>query len=173
MLGSLLRGPLRLAAAHGVSSPRHLLGMHVTFTRTLPTLLTPSRPYQTTSSVSNVARPPESEMSEEDYAIYVDLFQQYAKHRNGRFTLCPKDVSDLLDGIGRSSAVCADNQKITLGDRVTSPLLEQLFNVADKDGDGEIDMDEFLDHAHFFTGNNPARIILVVGGPGSGTCSNR
>lgn len=82
-----------------------------------------------------------------------DLFQQYAKLRDGQCSLDANDIVCLLKGIGEP----ADDAKI-----------EQLFQVADLDGNGVIDLDEFLDHADTFIGDNPARIILVIGGPGSG-----
>ena len=40
--------------------------------------------------------------------------------------------------------------------------------MADLNGDGVIDWEEFLENAPYFLGTNPARIILICGGPGSG-----
>jgi len=55
-----------------------------------------------------------------------------------------------------------------IGETPCDGAIEQLFQVADNNGDGDISLDEFLEHAASFVGDNPARIILVVGGPGSG-----
>jgi adenylate kinase family enzyme len=82
-----------------------------------------------------------------------DLFDQYAKRRNGVVSLDCNDIRDLLLAIGR-------NPK--------ESTIQKLFEVADADKNGQIDHFEFLENAHLFLGDNPARIILVVGGPGSG-----
>jgi len=104
-----------------------------------------------------------------DKAALADLFSQYAKKRDGKWTLSAHDVSELLEGIGRGPSVCSDNQ-VELKDcgSPTSPLIEKLFTIADKNGDGLISMRSFLANADLFLNRNPAGIILAVGGPGSG-----
>jgi len=88
-----------------------------------------------------------------DQEACADLFVQYAQSRDGALTLDYDDLCRLLRAIGE------DPQQ---------ELVQKLFLIADADGNGLIDIDEFLDHSHTFIGDNPARIILVVGGPGSG-----
>lgn len=89
-----------------------------------------------------------------DKEALADLFDQYAQSRNGgnRCLNCD-DIRSLLSGIGEIPA---------------DETVSKLFAVADADNNGLIDFDEFLEHAELFLADNPARIILVVGGPGSG-----
>jgi Adenylate kinase len=89
-----------------------------------------------------------------DREAVADLFHQYAKMRDGLYSLDANDICELLKGIGEERP---DQKKI-----------EHLFRVADLDGNGVIDMEEFLENADTFIRDNPARIILVIGGPGSG-----
>ncbi|GKY97032.1 hypothetical protein MPSEU_000661900 [Mayamaea pseudoterrestris] len=88
-----------------------------------------------------------------DRDAVADLFLQYAKERNGELTLDWQDVACLLKGIGEEPR---------------SETVQMLFKVADRDGNGVIDVDEFFEHAGVFLGDSPARIIIMVGGPGSG-----
>ena len=83
----------------------------------------------------------------------IDLFEQYCKMRNGEMGLDWHDVSDLLDNIGQ---------------KPTDDAVRKLFNAADDNHDGLIGKEEFLNHSDLFLQGRPARIILVVGGPGSG-----
>jgi adenylate kinase len=82
-----------------------------------------------------------------------DLFEEFAVERDGELCLDCHDIRKLLVGIGEEPK---------------SETIRQLFEVADEDGNGLIDVEEFIEHADTFMGGNPARIILVVGGPGSG-----
>ena len=88
-----------------------------------------------------------------DREAVADLFAQYARVYDGILCLNCDDIRSLLRGIG---VVPADT------------TISKLFSVADNDNNGLIDLEEFLDHADMFLGDNPARIILIVGGPGSG-----
>ena len=83
----------------------------------------------------------------------LDLMHKYGKIRNGVLSMDWHDVKDLLDGIGEDSS---------------DEVVKKLFEVADVAGNGVIDTEEFLAHSDTFLGGRPARIILVVGGPGSG-----
>jgi hypothetical protein len=106
-----------------------------------------------------------------------DLFHQYAQNRNGTFCLDAHDVCQLLRGIGEyrqlfdedaaTGAAAAAATTFRMGPEEEKKI-EHLFRVADLDGNGVIDMDEFLENADIFIRDNPARIILVIGGPGSG-----
>jgi hypothetical protein len=85
--------------------------------------------------------------------VAADLFHQYAKVRNDIPSLDVEDIGNLLREIGEEP---------------TENSVRNLFSVADYDNNGVIDLEEFLEHYDFILGGNPARIILVVGGPGSG-----
>lgn len=88
-----------------------------------------------------------------DREAVADLFVQYAKQHDGiEYTLDHHDVGELLRGIGEEP-----NER----------RLQQLFATADLDGNGLIDLEEFMENADALIGDNPARIILIVGGPGS------
>ena len=87
----------------------------------------------------------------------LDLLHQHGKARDesksGGLTLDWHDVRDLLRGIGQEP---------------TDEVVKKLFEVADEDNDGLIKEEEFLKYSDTFLAGRPARIILVVGGPGSG-----
>lgn len=87
----------------------------------------------------------------------VDLFYHHAKdiQIQGKIIkmLAPEGVEELLKSIGERSS------------RTT---VEKIFRQADRDGNGYIDLDEFLMCSDTILGDAPARIVLVVGGPGSG-----
>ena len=82
-----------------------------------------------------------------------DLFNQYAQQRGDEKSLDCHDLRVLLKNLGETP----DRERI-----------DRCFAVADADNNRLIDLDEFLLHAGSFIGDNPASIILVVGGPGSG-----
>ena len=90
----------------------------------------------------------------EDSAV-IDLFFKYASKMtdNGQPSLDLAGVHSLLEGIGE----CHDDE--TVG---------RIFEDADVDHSGCIDLEEFLVAADKFLGSAPARIVLIVGGPGSG-----
>jgi adenylate kinase len=95
----------------------------------------------------------ESESLVLDREACLDLFEQFAVDRDGEACLDWHDIRRLLVGIGEEPK---------------DETIRQLFEVADEDGNGVIDVEEFIEHAGTFMGGNPARIILIVGGPGSG-----
>ena len=90
----------------------------------------------------------------EDSAV-MDLFFKFASEttENGQPSLDLKGVHRLLEGIGE----CHDDE--TVG---------RIFKDADVDNSGCVDLEEFLVAADKFLGSAPARIVLIVGGPGSG-----
>ncbi len=83
----------------------------------------------------------------------LDLMHNHGKVRNGRVSMDWHDVKDLLRAVGNEA---------------TDEVVQKLFEVADVHGTGIIDADAFITHSEIFLGGRPARIILVVGGPGSG-----
>jgi Adenylate kinase len=91
----------------------------------------------------------------------LDLFFQYAKIKTsgkygGKAGLPALDVEGvrcLLKAIGEKH------------DDVTA---QHLFDEADLDNSGCVDLQEFMLAADKILGSSPARIVLIVGGPGSG-----
>ncbi len=63
------------------------------------------------------------------------------------------DVADLLRSVGQEPS---------------DTVIRTLFEAVDIDHDGLITREEFLEESDLFLQGRPARIILVVGGPGSG-----
>jgi len=96
-----------------------------------------------------------------EYAAVKDLFYNFAKTKvaaDGGVDelgpyLCPGGVRELLASIG---------------ERPDEETLEELFSTTDTKGDGKLHLGEFLEGADRILGGAPARIVLVVGGPGSG-----
>jgi adenylate kinase family enzyme len=82
-------------------------------------------------------------------------------------------VVDLFDDFA-----CGDSRELnkdglrsllnSIGEWPDEATLTELFQVADTDRSGLIDLDEFLSASDKLLASNPARCILVVGGPGSG-----
>jgi adenylate kinase len=89
-----------------------------------------------------------------DHDAVTDLFAQHAQQRDGLFTLDWHDIRNLI--------------KSCSGQVIDDKSIRRLFAVADSDDNGLIDHDEFMENAYLFLGDNPASIILVIGGPGSG-----
>ncbi|CAB9515120.1 Adenylate kinase [Seminavis robusta] len=83
----------------------------------------------------------------------LDLIHTYGKVRDGVLSMDWHDVKELLEGVGEDH---------------TDEVVQKLFEVADVNGTGIIDTEAFMTHSDTFLGGRPARIILVVGGPGSG-----
>lgn len=83
----------------------------------------------------------------------LDLMHMYGQVRDGQVTLDLHDVRNMLKAVGENP---------------TDEVIEKLFAVADVDQNGLIDSEEFISHSEMFLSGRPARIILVVGGPGSG-----
>ena len=55
-----------------------------------------------------------------------------------------------------------------IGEHPSPETLRQVFDEADTDRSGTIDLAEFIAASDRILGHSPARTILVVGGPGSG-----
>jgi len=87
------------------------------------------------------------------YAI-MDLFHKFAVNCDVTGKHMDKErLGDLLRAIGENP----DEETI-----------DRLFTLADENGDGTIELEEFLRSSDTILGSSPASIILVVGGPGSG-----
>jgi hypothetical protein len=89
-----------------------------------------------------------------DRTAVIDLFHKHAKtcDISGRF----------LDRDGLSKVLRA------VGENADTETVEHLFQFADLKQSGVIKLDEFLHSSDVILGDAPAKIVLVVGGPGSG-----
>jgi len=83
----------------------------------------------------------------------MDLMHAFGTYRDGELTLDLLDVKAMLQSVGENP---------------TDEVVKKMFEVADKDKNNLIGTNEFITHSDLFLSGRPARIILVVGGPGSG-----
>eukprot|EP00558_Chaetoceros_sp_UNC1202_P006123 CAMPEP_0197235974 /NCGR_PEP_ID=MMETSP1429-20130617/3273_1 /TAXON_ID=49237 /ORGANISM="Chaetoceros sp., Strain UNC1202" /LENGTH=343 /DNA_ID=CAMNT_0042694705 /DNA_START=257 /DNA_END=1288 /DNA_ORIENTATION=- len=123
---------------------------------------THTRTFQTWSSESNSQfegdKPGSLAFAECEFSAISDLFYQFAQNdqeedgADGHY-LTLERVRDLLGSIGEKP----DDQTLT-----------RLFRAADVNKDGKLSLDEFLIASDSVLGGAPARIVIVVGGPGSG-----
>lgn len=89
-----------------------------------------------------------------EYNAIRDLFFQFAnEHSDGEHYLSLRGVRDLLTSIG---------------ERPDERTLRQMFKHADTAKNGKLSLSEFLEASDKVLGGAPARIVIVVGGPGSG-----
>jgi hypothetical protein len=92
-----------------------------------------------------------------EVAALSDLFLQFAKRTNGDDDRGPylnlERIRLLLESVG---------------ERPDDGTLRSLLADVDARGDGRLRLDCFLRAADWILGEAPARIVLVVGGPGSG-----
>jgi adenylate kinase family enzyme len=86
----------------------------------------------------------------------IDLFDQHAitlkDHGNDKY-INEDGLTKLLNAVG---------------EKPTPTMLKQMFDEADLDGNGAIDLKEFLTAADTLLGGAPAGIVLLCGGPGCG-----
>ena len=86
-----------------------------------------------------------------------DLFHQYSKK------------SKLEDESGCYLRISELKELLhSIGERRNDETVKDFFKAADSNQDGRLHLDEFLKAADQVLGQTPARIVLVVGGPGSG-----
>lgn len=76
--------------------------------------------------------------------------------------------SDHADSAGHLNRDGLQRLLGSIGERPDAEMLQQLFEAADADESGHICMQEFLVASDMLLAENPARCILIVGGPGSG-----
>lgn len=90
-----------------------------------------------------------------EHAAISDLFYNFAQEdKNGRgYLLSLKGCRDLL---------------YSIGERPDEKTLKRMFQEWDLDKSGQLDLHEFLVASDRILNDTPARIVLVVGGPGSG-----
>lgn len=89
-----------------------------------------------------------------------DLFYQFAR----------KDTGEGGVDVGGSYLSLRGVRELlhSIGERPDERTLRKLFSAADTSNDGKLHLEEFLEAADSVLGGAPARIVLVVGGPGSG-----
>ena len=89
-----------------------------------------------------------------DREAVIDLFHKFAVDCDvsGRF-LDKKRLGNLLTAVGENP---------------TQETIDKLFEQGDLNGDGVLELDEFLHSSDAILGKAPVGIYLVVGGPGSG-----
>jgi len=104
------------------------------------------------SPSSSATRKPGSKafILESDRHALVDLFR---KHASSDGALDRQALGLVLKAVGETP---------------DEETLEKIFRDADLDGNGAIDLEEFLTQSDKILGSVPAGMVLVVGGPGSG-----
>mmetsp|Transcript_10851 Transcript_10851/g.16682 ORF Transcript_10851/g.16682 Transcript_10851/m.16682 type:complete len:332 (+) Transcript_10851:79-1074(+) len=103
-----------------------------------------------TQKLPRVEKPGAKAFAAVESAAVMDLFYSHAK---GKDHLNRDEIGNVLQSIGQ---------------KPTPKLLDDFFKVGDLNGDGVISLHEFLASADTLLGKAPARIVMVVGGPGSG-----
>jgi len=106
------------------------------------------------SPSSSTTRKPGSKafILESDRHALVDLFRKHASPETPR-SLDRQALGFVLKAVGETP---------------DEETLEKIFQDADLDGNGAIDLEEFLTRSDEILGSVPAGMVLVVGGPGSG-----
>jgi adenylate kinase family enzyme len=118
-------------------------------------MISPHRFFQTSASHKpedeQEIRPGRKAFADIEYDALIDLFQSHCNDQQD--ALDRSGIHDLLESIGQPS----DDQ-----------MVEEIFRKGDLNGDGVISLEEFLICADDILGDAPARIVLIVGGPGAG-----
>jgi adenylate kinase family enzyme len=107
------------------------------------------------NSISNHEIPGSKAFADCEHAAISDLFYNFAQEdKDGRgYLLSLKGCRDLL---------------YSIGERPEEETLKRMFQEWDLDKSGKLDLHEFLVASDRILNDSPARIVLVVGGPGSG-----
>lgn len=111
-----------------------------------------------------------------EIAALSDLFLQFAKTKNdgeGDDNSIKSNNIETINGDDKDNAPYLNLSSIKLllesvGERPDDETLQTLMNEIDIIGDGRLRLDCFLRASDRILGEAPARIVLVVGGPGSG-----
>ena len=145
---------LSRSVARSLQSRRIVLSMTTMNRQTFQTHAH-DRTFQTKSSSGKqtMSKPGSKAFADCETDAIVDLFHGFCHLDNGIQCLDVDGVRNLLNSIG---------------ERPTEHELKRLFKVGDVNGDGVIELHEFLMCADTILGDAPARIVLIVGGPGSG-----
>jgi len=109
------------------------------------------------NNVSNIQYKGQMAFADCEIQPITDLFLQYARRDKlqdqGGCYLTIDGVKELLSSIG---------------ERRNDETVAEFFQAADLNNDGKLHLHEFLRAADQVLSKSPARIVLVVGGPGSG-----
>ncbi|EJK69503.1 hypothetical protein THAOC_09232, partial [Thalassiosira oceanica] len=102
-----------------------------------------------------------------------DLFHQFAKNAgSGADGDAEEEDEDAEDeDAGSAPYLCEGRIRLLLesiGERPSDATFRMLVGGIDSDRDGRVTLEEFLSAADLILGRSPARVVLVVGGPGSG-----
>jgi adenylate kinase family enzyme len=154
---SRLDSTQQLKSAGSVSCIEQRRPMSVSKLGTVRTFETES-PSGDKKSNSKFSKPGSIAFAECETAAITDLFYQFAresddKGEEGNYYLSLAGVRELLNSIG---------------ERPDEKTLKRLYLAADTNRDGKLSLSEFLVASDSVLGGAPARIIIVVGGPGSG-----
>lgn len=118
-----------------------------------------TRATDTDASATEQEEPGSIAFAECEADALTDLFHQFAKDPND-------------GGVDRQGSYLSLNGirelLISIGEKPDEMMLRRLFFEADHDVDGKLHLQDFLKSADKVLGGAPARIVLVVGGPGSG-----
>ena len=128
----------------------------------LPTLRQPASQFHTqdSSDSSSPSQPGSIAFGECEIQALSDLFLSFAKTKDS-----------VNDGAAPTPYLNKGRIKLLLesvGEKPDDATLQSLLDDSDAHGDGKLRLDCFLRAADRILGEAPARIVLVVGGPGSG-----
>mmetsp|Transcript_18405 Transcript_18405/g.25925 ORF Transcript_18405/g.25925 Transcript_18405/m.25925 type:complete len:365 (-) Transcript_18405:493-1587(-) len=89
-----------------------------------------------------------------------DLFYQFAQAGDGQGGIDDEGTFLTVSGVKELLG--------SIGERPDDITVRKLFVKADSNDDGKLHLNEFLSASDKVLGDSPARVVLVVGGPGSG-----
>jgi len=111
-------------------------------------------------STSSAVGPRKIEHASLTDAAMTDLFRQFSESLDNQASEDSNEEVLTMEGIKQLLE--------SIGERPDEETLESMFKSIDLNNDGVLQLDEFLNASDYVLGGAPARIIIVVGGPGSG-----
>lgn len=162
--GGILLPDASSSQRHPPSQPRGLLGNAAEYhTSQAAEFRTGSADSETPSAPAK-RKPGSIAFGECEIHALSDLFHQFAKTDGGT------NGSD-DEGEGNVPYLSEDRVRLLLesiGERPSEATFRMLLDNVDSNRDGRVTLEEFLNAADLILGKSPARVVLVVGGPGSG-----
>jgi adenylate kinase len=130
----------------------------------------------TLNDENNKPKPGSVAFAECETAAMTDLFHSFAQSDcNDLPSLAAKrnsSQSNKMSGSGSGSKYLTlrgvRELLVSIGERPDEETLIRIFTAADTTKNGKLSLDEFLTASDLVLGGAPARIVIVVGGPGSG-----